>query len=84
MGDVIFASADSRVVEGDDTSGVCLELVGGTASAIGCELTVTLTTMTGKAGMLTTQYGSIVYVWSGVHYGVQLIKIAINLNSTKL
>ena len=67
----MFASADSRVVEGEDTSGVCLELVGGTASALGSELTVTLTTTTGKAGMLTTQYVSTVYVWSGVgvlHY----------------
>ena len=46
----MFDSAGSSVVEGADTSGVCLELVSGTASALGCELTVTLTTMTGKAG----------------------------------
>ena len=50
----MFTSADSRVDAGDDTTGVCLELVGGTASALGCELTVTLTTTTGKAGVLTT------------------------------
>ena len=67
----MFDSAGSGVDEGDDTSDVCLELVGGTASALGCELTVTLTTMTGKAGMLTTQYVSTVYVLSGMgvlHY----------------
>ena len=60
----MFTSAGSRVDEGDDTSGVCLQLNGGSASALGCELTINLTTVTGKAGMLTTQYSSIVYVWS--------------------
>ena len=64
VGDVMFTSAGSRVDEGDDTSGVCLELNGGNASALGCELTINLTTVTGKAGMLMTQYSSIVYVWS--------------------
>ena len=58
----MFASAGSRVDEGDDTSGVCLQLNGGTASELGFELDVNLTTMTGKAGMPTTQYGSIVQV----------------------
>ena len=62
VGDVMFASAGSRVDEGDDTSGVCLQLNGGTASELGFELDVNLTTMTGKAGMPTTQCGSIVQV----------------------
>ena len=60
----MFTSAGSRVDEGDDTSGVCLQLNGGSASELGCELIVTLTTMTGKAGMLTTQYSSIMCVCS--------------------
>ena len=47
---VRFDTAGSRVDEGDDTSGVCLELVGGTTFVLDYELTVTLTTMTGKAG----------------------------------
>ena len=50
VGDVMFTSAGSRVDEGDDTSGVCLQLNGGTASELGSELTVTLTTITSKAG----------------------------------
>ena len=50
VGDVMFASAGSRVDEGDGTSGVCLEL-NGTASALGFELDVNLTTVTGKAGI---------------------------------
>ena len=45
----MFTSAGSRVDEGDDTSGVCLQL-NGTASELGSELTVTLTTITSKAG----------------------------------
>ena len=74
----MFTSAGSRVDEGDDTNSVCLELVGGTASELGCELTVTLTSMTGKAGMLTTQYSSIMYVYSvmGVLHYYYTVRLA--------
>ena len=71
----MFASAGSSVNEGDDTSGVCLQLNGGTASALGCELIVTLTTITGKASTfsVTTQYIIILLYMCGVLWVFSII-----------
>ena len=48
---VLFDSIDSNVDEGGVTSSVCVELNGGGTTLLGCALTVTLTTINGKAGM---------------------------------
>ena len=51
VGVVLFDSIDSNVDEGGVTNSVCVELNGGGTTLLGCALTVTLTTINGKAGM---------------------------------
>ena len=61
MGEVTFNDTGSSVDEGNPTTGVCLTVSGGGASSLGCDLTLTLTTIPGKAGV-SLSVNSIVYI----------------------
>lgn len=48
MGVVTFNAIESSVSEGDTTAGVCLSV---NATSLNCNITITLTTNPGQAGM---------------------------------